>query len=393
MKNDFYNSALATYREYKDKKEKDIQAGLHDYCLLTSVLNKNDEVRLHSRFLYSLLNPKGEHYQGNKFLKEFLYVLPASLKGFIKPEKAVVIKEKDSIDLLIHDFNNFIIIENKLDAADQKHQITRYIQKVKELHLTDVEDITQHLAVVYLSKGRLRPSKKSKSIIGFDLVADQLVWQGIDEPKAAKKFSNLNLTNGQKIPFAAVSYSNHIEKWAESCLKIAPRGMKEAIKDYLQVLNRININKNTRNIMSLNKYTLNELSIEKEEEMYLFMVEAKKSLANYVAEKLYLEIKSILGGEDLIAIEDYRPMTPDNLKNWLTKYPSRDKYKNVACLAPNKPGFGVFFAIDYVYFKFDENNKVIYEKEFWVCDQNVRNLVLKHSGLSEFIASLKKVFN
>ena len=33
--------------------------GLNDYNIFTSLLKANDEVRLHSRFIYSLLNPEG----------------------------------------------------------------------------------------------------------------------------------------------------------------------------------------------------------------------------------------------------------------------------------------------------------------------------------------------
>ena len=53
------------------KKESELRKlrGVNDYNIFTELLDQNDEVRLHSGFIYSLLNPTGTHYQKSLFLK------------------------------------------------------------------------------------------------------------------------------------------------------------------------------------------------------------------------------------------------------------------------------------------------------------------------------------
>jgi hypothetical protein len=62
------------YQLFTKKRDAQKARGINDYSLLASVLDVNDEVRLHSRFLYSLLDPRGNHYQGGLFLELFLKV-------------------------------------------------------------------------------------------------------------------------------------------------------------------------------------------------------------------------------------------------------------------------------------------------------------------------------
>ncbi len=132
-----FSTLLNQYRGFEQQRSEQIKAGMHDYCLLTSVLPANDEERLHSRFIYSMVNPAGLHYQGSKFLRIFLQQLPQALRDFIKLEQAMVVREKGQIDLLIHDGERYLIIENKLNATDQKYQITRYIKHVREKYLSE----------------------------------------------------------------------------------------------------------------------------------------------------------------------------------------------------------------------------------------------------------------
>jgi len=92
-----------------------------------------DEVK-HSAFLAELLNPKGSHGQGAKFLK--LFVDQLNVSDF-NCETAIVEAEKyigpvtettgGQIDIFIDDkMSNCIIIENKIYASDQENQLIRY---------------------------------------------------------------------------------------------------------------------------------------------------------------------------------------------------------------------------------------------------------------------------
>ena len=109
------------------------------------------EVRLHSAFLASLLDRKGNHGQKDTFLKLFIKrfcfkqnsIDIASCKvdvekhaGFISEDRT----EGGRIDIIISDTSgNHIIIENKIYAGDQNHQLTRYYNhspKADLLYLT-----------------------------------------------------------------------------------------------------------------------------------------------------------------------------------------------------------------------------------------------------------------
>jgi len=114
-----------------------------DYNVFNVLKLRSDEVRLHSRFIGDLLNPKGKHGRGDVFLKLFLEQIQANLNGswekdfYSKNAKVYIEKsigsinedktEGGQIDLVIEDCNNKrIIIENKIYASDQYNQLLRY---------------------------------------------------------------------------------------------------------------------------------------------------------------------------------------------------------------------------------------------------------------------------
>ena len=156
-----YNSFFKKYKHYKQTQENQKKRGLNDYNILTSVLKQNDEVRLHSRMIKSLLDPNGTHYQDNLFLDIFLEVLEI-LDFNIKTKSCWVETEygnkKDRIDIYVTDNKKHIIIENKLDATDQKEQIKRYIDLIYDEN-SDVK--YNDILVIYLSIDKDKPSDES----------------------------------------------------------------------------------------------------------------------------------------------------------------------------------------------------------------------------------------
>jgi hypothetical protein len=149
------------FRAFEEKRDEQKARGLNDYSLITSLLSSRDEVRLHSRFLYSFLNPKGKHYQGTLFLELFLKTI--GLSGELDVSQAVVHKElsadglNGSIDLVITDGERWIIIENKLNAQDQNRQAQRYIEHVFYNENVSSDD----LFFVYLTINEKEPGRKS----------------------------------------------------------------------------------------------------------------------------------------------------------------------------------------------------------------------------------------
>ena len=100
-----------------------------------SALNMcSDEMRLHSRLLATLLNPKASHGLGNEFLKLFLIALglPEDYITYCKEQIVertigeVTETTGGRIDIILEDRGHAVIIENKIYASDQPNQLLRY---------------------------------------------------------------------------------------------------------------------------------------------------------------------------------------------------------------------------------------------------------------------------
>lgn len=159
------------------------------------------EVRTHSAFLSELLNPKGSHGLRNVFLKTFLRQLnEMKLEDFqardvlehFNGESAIVKAEEfigyldneqitgGRVDLVLKDNSgNVIVVENKINAQDQSHQIERY------------KNAYPKAAILYLT-----------------------LWG--NEPSADSKGS---FQNG--IDYLSISYREFIFNWLTNCIKEA----------------------------------------------------------------------------------------------------------------------------------------------------------------------------
>jgi hypothetical protein len=367
---------LAVYQDLKANNKKLIEQGVHDYSLINSLLKANDEVRLHSRFIYSMINPNGLHYCDNKFLKVFLDLLPDELKNFIDPENARIFKEKGKIDLLIHDDNNFLIVENKLSAVDQKYQITRYIQYVQKEFFEDGKDISSNIVVVYLSKSRKEPSQDSKSLIGFRLEGGMLHWKGLPDGTPANDLqllSSISFPRGAKIPFVHFSYFPMLQNWAIRCAELAPPdGRKNAFEEYQKILERLNTDKPWRKILSLDQYALS-LSKDEQKKIYELMVESRKRLADFVAQKLFSDITRIFGEKTIKEHGKYKLLTVTSIKNWLQKNGNKDGWKDIGFIisGQNNQRVGFVLAVDFAYFgTYDVTNNT------WSAENKSKNRIL-----------------
>jgi hypothetical protein len=97
------------------------------FNIFTVLLKSGDEVNLHTKFIYELLNPKGSHYQGRLFLDLFLKELLLD-----SPKESVeAFREKQNIDILLQSADTAIIIENKIHTQDHSSQLSRYWKKVR----------------------------------------------------------------------------------------------------------------------------------------------------------------------------------------------------------------------------------------------------------------------
>ncbi len=193
--------------EYKKLEEKQLR-----YFNIFSILRrKDDEVKLHSRFIYELLNPKAEHKQKEKFLKEFLSILKEGkeLANFFSDDELSTIsveRERDNIDILISSKDKAIIIENKIYADYGDNQLSGYKNTVKKQGYKE-----ENIKTVYLTLyGDKVPAKEERD-------------------ETVRKETVL------------LSYKEHIVRWLEACIEkvaLIPT-IRETLQQYSQLIKQL----------------------------------------------------------------------------------------------------------------------------------------------------------
>lgn len=307
------------YRSLKANNKQRIEEGMHDYSLIASMLKPSNEVTLHSRFLCSMLDPKGLHYQGNVFLKLFLEQLPKGLRTFVNVHRAKVVRERDSIDILIHDDERALVIENKVYAPDQRYQISRYIGCLQRKLFGGEPDLSKRIAVIYLSAKRTQPSKESESLAGFVLTENMLRWKGFVGSKPHPDLPDIQDDVNVEIPFHHAPYFPSLVRWAENCAEKAPvGGIRNAFEEYRLVLERLQKPKSWRKVMSLDSYAMS-LPDADQREMYAFMIEAQTALDRFIAARLFEGLKALFGETALMECGLFKTLDEESLFSWLTK--------------------------------------------------------------------------
>jgi len=172
---------------------------------------ESSEVRMHSAFLAELLNPKGSHGQKDIFLKLFVeafcfkenIIETISCKVKVEDHIGLISTDKTQggrIDITITDANNHqIIIENKIYAGDQNHQLLRYY------------NYSENADIIYLTL----------------------------DGKDAEKHSKGDLNEGEH--YKKYSYKYDIINWLELCRKevaIYPI-VREAITHYINLIKHL----------------------------------------------------------------------------------------------------------------------------------------------------------
>lgn len=190
-KEDFEKLFMAMSKGYmaaKAEADRQRAMGKHDYNIFTLFHYFSDEVNLHSNFIASLLDPNGDHYKNDLFLKLFLET--CGIDDFsIDTSRATVFKEFKHIDIYISDGKKHIILENKVYAKDQPTQIARYIEAIKKEGAED-EDIY----VLYLHPDGKLPDNQSFGDYHAKLLGEN-----------------------PSIKFKVISYGKEILEWIDKC--------------------------------------------------------------------------------------------------------------------------------------------------------------------------------
>ena len=212
-----FESILKQIKVLNDKLEIKKLRGNNDYNLFLALLDINDEVRLHSRFIYSLLDPNSLHYQKELFLE--LFIKACELENFgLNLQTAKVYKEYKNIDIYITDGTKHIILENKINAGDQEAQIKRYIETIQKEN-----DGEADIYVLFLSKQGREPSDYSLS--GLKIEGDKI----------------LDISCNEIAKFRAISYKKEIVEWLGLCLDEAGNlaNLAAVISQYKNVIEKI----------------------------------------------------------------------------------------------------------------------------------------------------------
>ena len=188
------------------------------FNVFTCLMDSNDEVNLHSRFLSSLLDPQGSHGLGLAPIVLFLKSLNSSFQ--YNQDSLEVIPsstnwcEYKEIDILLIDrkMNHAVIIENKINAYDSNHekegQLERYYRRIIE-----EDKIPQkNVEVYYLTTDGHEPSNESVS--------------------TSSKYKNLpNIVH-------CITYGNEILQWLQQCMQLACNKpyIRETISQYINLI-------------------------------------------------------------------------------------------------------------------------------------------------------------
>ncbi len=183
----------------------------NEFNVFSLLRNRYDEVNLHSRFIFELLNPKGSHRLKTLFLELFLETLQINnfdLTG------VNVRKESGDIDILITSKNQAVIIENKIGAGDQYKQIERYYKNLKNKG-------DEKIWIVYLTLNGHEPSTQSTGNLEKKLLEDYLI---------------------------TASYETDISEWLDKCIEKSARlpALRETLVQYQKLVQEI-----TGNTMSM----------------------------------------------------------------------------------------------------------------------------------------------
>lgn len=266
------NCFIERFKEYKAIQASQKEKGLNDFNILTTVLKYHDEVRLHSRMIGSLLDPKGKHYRNILFLKDFLKELELDTWSVDLYNTKVQIEYRD-IDLYLTDGKKHLIIENKIWAEDQPCQIIKYINIIVEENKDEFGNPDEDsfldddlIRVVYLtprnkevSSGHHIIRNNDKEYITFGQEKEKLKRYSDDMNRA--KTLDFMLKN-YKARYQKINYHTIYHWLQKSQTKIKDiTNLNEALNQYIEVVKKVN-KQYKGNIMSLNDY-LKEIESDK----------------------------------------------------------------------------------------------------------------------------------
>ena len=289
------NQVRIVSRKIKEQRIEKFERG-ENYNIFNDLGFMSDEVHLHSMFLANLLNPKGSHGQRGKFLEAFLKMLQKPFSAIstdnlelditnasVEVEKYIgrlTDSEGGRIDIYLTDGKHSIIIENKIYAGDQHHQMLRYWNYGMSQKGDDTE---KSFVLIYLTLDGCSPSKES---LGEYLKENDIV---------------------------CLSYKSDIRGWLDRCVELASRTplVRETINQYISTIDIL-----TNNVMEDNKELLDILCKEENLDAVFDIIDSKENLINHIINDEFIpKLKDLAEDKGLEICGNYK-------RNWVSdRYP------------------------------------------------------------------------
>lgn len=212
---------------------------------------KNDEVRMHSKFIGNLLNPRGSHGMKDIFLNLFIEIVNKKLlidgnpndyvfkflpfkeikpniierhTDFVSEDR----KEGGRIDIILEDSSQVLIIENKIFAGNQQNQLVRYTNEAKRLG--------KPYFVLYLTlEGKEMPYEEVDEINGNCYNYNCLKFPKLDiKTEDESKVKNIS-------HYLPISYKEELLAWLNLCIKETYDKplLREGVKHYINLIKQL----------------------------------------------------------------------------------------------------------------------------------------------------------
>lgn len=265
MMNDLQNGKIAS--DLLNRAEYEIRTNIESDPFrifnVFDVLSVQYKEVIMCRMLKELLDPKGKHGKGNKFLKLFFKVINESSVEIVSDEELnnsnikvnieYLIEGNRRIDILAKVGSRYIPIEVKIEACDQKDQVSDYLNYCQTKQ--DQSGYKGKTVLLYLTLDGHEPSKNSigcnDSIEKVDLCSESSSRK--NNQTSTNEDSNilLDLDNSTELKdsfhsklqdkvFVSISFKEEICKFLELCLKEADNeSLYSNIKQYLYAVESI----------------------------------------------------------------------------------------------------------------------------------------------------------
>lgn len=252
---------ISVLSEIRNKYEREIRLNGYAFNVFEILRLSTNEVRTHSAFLGELLNFRGSHGQGVKYLELFIQHFNIAdfdcLKSITNTEKFIGYISNDktvggSIDIIVRDLStsNAFIIENKINAKDQENQLLRYYNYANKYCRT--------AKLFYLTLDGREPDKFTKG-----------------------ELSSLD--------YCCISYSHDIKGWLLKCLDESEKQpiIRETLNQYIMLIDKLTgQSSNTK----MNKEIVNKI-FENDSHLVTFFEMHNSNLMVEVQRKLIERLK------------------------------------------------------------------------------------------------------